>query len=254
MVLLEAVVFGQSRSGTGEQSTLRLGKNHKETKTMRSKGKDMKRVKKGGIFRLPMMKLYREDIEELHDLFLSSNSESFEFTVGDFRIEDLNELDKLNEQEYTSFGMTSYSPCVGLTVEPSKAYIYIEDTNDPALLGMKAKIEGIVDKRRSRLSRRTTFFSFLVFGFFTGVMTARIQDDWSGNLAIILTLLLVAAIALVIAFLLMHQTNSRYGVLYLARKREMPGFMARNRDQIIVTLLVGIIVAIVSFLLGFALR
>lgn len=200
----------------------------------------MERIKKSWIREYPLLRLYRQDVEEIVNLF-KSNYEKFEIIADRFKLNDFSEVDEIKKNVITNFSINAYDPYLSLELSNSRATLYISDEENIKLRGLDSKINDILSKRKSLLR-------FFVIPWVIGCLAG-----W--NFKFIMTLLFVRKMILqplmiILAFILwwtcgMHLEFRQHSLIYL---KDSQGFLERNKDQLIVGLILAIFAVLFALL------
>jgi hypothetical protein len=205
------------------------------------KGKLMKKITESLSESLKYLKLYRDDIEQIYDIFKGC-SENVSFTVDNYELDTIKEVSDIQQDRAKNLELRINEPSISITVDESMARIYISKP-DSLSLGMWARIKDILTKRQNKLKlfyeEHTKLFYISYFlGWFLTYILARLKII-SGNLEIVLYLTYILSYTILTFFLIVTMNNT---VINLVSRKEAPPFLKRNRDEIIL--------AIVSLVIG----
>lgn len=198
---------------------------------------------------LPYVKLYLDDIEKIINILnedkpetvlLKANNKVFELS----EIEDLH-TDELKELEIVASFPSYKQISISFDNHWTRLYCYGNTTTNQGIL---RKIE-IVLKEKTRL-----------LGALARSPYSQLLSSAVGGLAVFTTILLFLkkdskflwfhlGISLLFWFVLYLEIFYK-NVIFLKHKNHYKNFFTKNKDQIIVGLIVGIPIAIISFLLG----
>lgn len=195
----------------------------------------------------PMIKLYKEDIEELTDLFMK-NFNKIKIEANEYLLKDISEINNLNKDEIYDFSLSGYdedSPFyrIWLNITKRTINLYLMDRENIHYLGIVSKIDNIIEKR-IRLSNivnsRWIIYAFLfIFITFSYLINKFIKINDKFSIAIIVPLLFILLLYLLDKMIC-------YNIIFLKYYKDSPDFFKRNRDNIIV----GIICAIIGTVIG----
>ncbi|RKE34244.1 hypothetical protein B0G76_0240 [Paraburkholderia sp. BL23I1N1] len=208
----------------------------------------MKRIDNGQERIIPYCRAFKEDLEEIID-FMTVNGDPPKITSGDFEFENADDLFRfLGERGKPDITIRRPSaPAVNLTTVLESVQVKALDSSDPsiALLHRVSEVlsrcsgyvpgRGLINLLRGALAGTLTYFAL------------HLKTTWLS--------LTFVALAAVVAFAFPRQTfagprieNRFYGVSRDTHK----SFWQRKGDDLIVSLLSGIVGAILGALLGVA--
>lgn len=200
----------------------------------------MKRIPRHLGKHVAPVKLYLDDIEELHQI-LAAASDHVELTTVDFELDDPKQLLELNCPVVHQLTIASRQPYVSADVEGGGVWLYA--ANDDA------KSRGLYEQMRAVLKRRRRRIAWALAGpqggliagvplaaaLISGIAAIRDRSVWWG-LACVLTL----GLGLIIVIYTFRYL-SRAHVVVLSHRKDSPPFMARNRDQLAIATLSALI-------------
>ncbi len=203
--------------------------------------------------KIAFVKIYRDDIDEIVSILRKEEFirlievEANNFVCEPSKIGDL-ECDKIRELKIRAYIPDDYC---NIEVDFNKYGVRIHcDKKTTLFFGVAKEIE---DYLRNKIK----FFGFLTKGSIpflllgistpvvltmTLVMFLKKYQSWP----FILAYLIVSLLFLFLMYLGLYYKNE----IYLRGKKEYQNFFIRNKDQLLVNLVVGIILAVMGFLLG----
>ena len=204
----------------------------------------MRPLKKSINKNLQRSRLFLADLRSIYNI-LKNHYVNITIKTADYLISDFDELKKLGGIIHT-LTFQCYDEkgwAIKLTIYFTNSYANIQMEEDTTLnRGILSEIEAIVTKRKQQIS--TIFSSAAFFYCFNAILIVALV--W---LAHIESTTLAFIVILIIAGFLVYWSWAQmhnYSIIALYEIKERPSFWARNKDRIIVGLIVGVIVAIVS--------
>lgn len=193
--------------------------------------------------------LCRDDLKQIIDLLLTElkpDQYSIESDKYDFE----NSSDLLNDGSVTSnFDIHIYS--YGIYIVLHRSYAYIEyNAGDSKIRGIASKIIEIIEKKE----RKILFFTqkmYLLFCFLSVVPAAFISVciENFNKIKLSIDFLLMLVIVLSIIFLSIISFFIKayfYSKITFKDKKDIIGFWDKNKDQIIIGIITGLIVTIIG--------
>lgn len=222
----------------------------------------MKRIEKPQQERIGIIKIFRDDIEKLF-ASISSICGNTEMSIDEFKIENLNELDQLKGNMVKKMRIEGYDPHFILDLTPDDSMIWISDSENPHLQGLKKVVtDGL--KNRPRADKILLWpkirWIYNLWGLFLGAGGVFLLLNHLGPLRLSGTLadtinlwripellLYSAAVLFVLDVVTFYINTELHCKIYLLYSNNVPTFLRKNKDA----LLVNAIVAILSFVLAF---
>ncbi len=205
----------------------------------------MKRRSKPHSENLPPVKLYLGDIERIVEI-LGELSSDVKVLAEEYSLSDVSELTKLDQQALTQLEIEIRSPHISLEMSPYAVRLYIgEDTAES--WGVFTKIKDLMHSRKRRLlawlgTWAPTLPAMLAILSLFGAAVGVGAGDWA--------LTVVAVCLLVVSVWMVKWTQTRilkkYSLIILKRRDQQQPWWDRNRDQLTVGLIVGVILALVG--------
>ena len=211
----------------------------------------MKKVPQPHGKRLKPVKIYLDDLEEIIDC-LKNTCQEIEIQSGENLLDDLDELPALNKEVLHDLRITGRKPYISVDMKPHQIWLYIAE-DIPKSRGLFEKIKATLCRRR-RLLAPLLHNSFLV-----GVSLS--LTIW--GLIIGLKMQSAFLVSLFGVFLLLcvfwgiygfKDQTQQYTVIIPKYRIESPGFMKRNRDNIILAVISALIGALMTYILTYILR
>ncbi|MBU1130990.1 hypothetical protein KJ840_02555 [Patescibacteria group bacterium] len=202
---------------------------------------------------LKMPRLYRDDLESIEKIIKDKlKPREYKLETKDFEYDELGTIPK-NNTPITDFHIQTHSPYISIDFNRFSAQIYAGD-DDLNTTGALFKINDILSKKE----RKVLFWSQKIAVWLAPILfiapiqaLTEIGEIKSVKHWVALGMAFIAAIWWIVSF---HSSMHRFSVITLVSFEEKPGFIRRNKDQIIIGFVVGIPVAIVSFLFGLLLK
>jgi hypothetical protein len=182
---------------------------------------------------LAPVKLYLDDIEELHQI-LAAASDRVELTTEDVELDDPRQLLELNRPVVHELTIASHEPYVSADVKESGVWLYAAK-DDAKSRGLYEQMRAVFSRRRRRIAWALAGPQggliaglFLGAAFISGAAAVQNRSTWWG-LAFVLTVGLG-----VISVIYTFRYLSRANVIVLSHRKDSLSFMTRNRDQLAV--------------------
>ncbi len=212
----------------------------------------MEKLKQTYYKKYPHIRLYLDDIQEIHKLFLNTFSKC-EITAEGYKLNDFSEILQLNKAQVTELKMVSTTTDYELIVEfsISTGGVHFSVSDDDALegLGVGKKIDEIISKRHA------TFHNILDSWWFPIVpgplFAIGIFLLFYSHVGLVLLALCVAIWILI----LLDATRSYpkyHSLVYLVSRHDKTGFFQRHKDQILLHLLNSIITGLIGLCIGYS--
>jgi hypothetical protein len=199
--------------------------------------KELKRpIHKG----LPLIRMYLEDVQAIYNI-LRNNCSSVIIKTEKYEISDVTKLKDIGENQIHTLRFECQDPYVSINFLPFEGRLYISE-DSTITRGILSQIEDILNKCKRKIMRLLcSSLMPTIMGVLVGAAFYPILRFTEGGLSVTLLvfLVLIYILLLVIFYRIsLHQ----YSTIILSERRERTSFLKRNKDQIIV----GLIVAIVS--------
>ncbi|MBI3323786.1 MAG: hypothetical protein HYZ92_00715 [Candidatus Omnitrophica bacterium] len=197
----------------------------------------MEKIKQSRIESLPPVVLYRDDLEELVEI-LKEGCGQIEIVTDTFRLA-AEELATLQEERIRSIRFETHNPSLTLSFQHFQANLLVLD-NDPVSEGIVYKIKECLRSRR-----RALWWLLTPWG------------TWTLGIPLNILLIFGRSISLVVSFSLLgigigaflwgfREGTTRYSVIGLGRKNQVPSFWEKNRDSIILMFFSALVGALVT--------
>lgn len=165
----------------------------------------------------------------------------------EFEIHDLNQLRKVPYDKLPEFRMSIHDPRIWVSGSEGHYHLSLDNANDPDAMTAFNQIVRIIDRRRSawlKLLHAPYKPYFVVQLLVTGAALAILQwTDYPWIAAVIGILNIAYFFALMLD--LFYLRKRRPAVISL-NKRDAPGFWERNRDTILVGVLIAVVTAVLT--------
>jgi len=199
--------------------------------------------------------LFREDLEELVGLF-EKGSESVKIIAENYKLQSVSEIDKLGKDRIAFFSINGYQKqpewaSISLTLEKNSARLRLSENAEPSLYGLASLVDKILTTKKRRRanflrSKATIIIMYIMIIIVAIIDTLSIFKQFTEPLWLSLLSVLITVFFIILLSLQYHIITKRYTLIYTISKRTRTNFISRNKDQIILSLTVGIIVAVVT--------
>jgi hypothetical protein len=201
----------------------------------------MERIRNSISKELPPLRLYLDDVRELHE-FVRESAEEVTLSAGGYRLENSDELRQLPRSCIHDLQVSAYRPYINVRLTKVSAEVYV-GSGDVEAEGIAARLEAILLNARAKVYLLPSYF-------WPGLIAA--APFWVG---VFLKSLAVSAvgIALLVAWLALlaidfrFRTMSYCTVIPVVRKDEA-NFWKRNKDHIVLLVIGAIIGSFVTVL------
>lgn len=214
----------------------------------------MKDINQPISIKLPHLELYLDDLEEIIKIIKNENPTSIilETNGKEFEFEEINKLktEKINNLKIAVHFSTFENYTITFDKYGVNIYCYEGKT---LYQGLTKKIEDYL-KNRKRLFGKIAISSIphismgalLPIMYFYVSFVVAIKNNAENK-----TSLTLIGLLLLILFIFSVFLGFKYkSIIYLKNRSEYKNFFLRNKDQIFVQLLVGLVILIIGFILG----
>ncbi len=225
----------------------------------------MKEVKKPFIKRYPVLRLFKDDLEEIVNLFKRHFTE-IEIVADKYQLTDFSELDKIPKQKITYFLVKHHhhyreeepyrSELLELELTPDRVWIYLSNAADTYLLGVASQIDMILSRKKciqGFFSSPRIYFPGIFILFVLSNILNFLPWKFSDHSLQSILFVSISSIPLVLNIVwfiwLWYTINKKHTLVYLINSTSRTNFLSRNRDQIILALTVGIISTVIASVL-----
>lgn len=197
--------------------------------------------------------LYLDDLLEIETILKEGlKIKELKISFDDYEATSFSEIPEETKKVTISLEIQSYEPYIYISFYKRSARIWISSSN-LEIEGAVAKIKDLLKKRERALifySSKVLNWSSYLISISASTLFFWLEERMSKNIQI--TFLIIILLAFIFwTFTTLKPVNS---IIEFQKKKNAPIFFQRNKDRILVGLIVGIPVAIFSFLLGFIFR
>lgn len=216
----------------------------------------MKRVERVFFERLPPVKLYLEDVEEVCAI-VQENAARLELETGDVALNGPLDLQRLPKNELTELEVRGIRESGGtsLSVDFERSHITLFSSKDDSVsLGTAAKVKRVLRPRQRNLVRvlLSPIFGGIPVGLFLSATVISIVGLVEGSaLLSIASLVLFAQGGLFVAPIFLYSRKAN--LIIVKFRRDAPSFWQRRKDDLVVGLLAALVGAIIGSLLTYLL-
>lgn len=202
-------------------------------------------------WRMPRVRLFREELIELIQV-LEQHGDKATFQLGDYHFDGLAELDDVPVKQCSTLDFRSTDPYVSVDLNHHGGAVHASADSGVAGRGMADQVRSILEAARVRRSVGALVADYSVFvaiGVVLNMMMFYVFGDASREVGVAALILMVLIVPWV------YFSYKRFGArpmhaIHLQPRSDHPGFIERNRDQ----LLVNAITAMVGGVIGWVLR
>lgn len=212
----------------------------------------MEEIKSSISIEIPFVKVYLGDIENLIKILERENPDKIilEAENKSFKFE---EIEKLGVEKIKNLKINTrfHGDPFGIQISFDKYFVHIYSIDNTTLTyGISKKVEDYLKKKTrifSFITKGTNQFSIL--GVLTPIASFFLILSFFKKYQSLYFVLIYAVVSFLFLFMI-YICFYYKNIIFLKRKKECQNFFIRNRDQLLVNLIIGIFVAIISFLLG----
>lgn len=206
----------------------------------------MKKKSKNYSQNFKMPHLFREDLEEIENVLKELTIREYKVETKDFEYKTVQEI-PISNDPVNDFHIHAYDPYISLDLNNFSARIYASD-DDIKTIGIVKKITDIISKRERKslwyLSNLSTWLAPIFF-IVPPQIWAKLDEKKIQPNKIWLVILAIVFVLSVIWWTIGYLASlKKYSLIEFTYKKNKTNFLTRNKDQIVV----GIIVAIISII------
>jgi hypothetical protein len=210
----------------------------------------MKKLNPAKFFEYPPTLLDKQDIKELIEVF-KTEFENPEVIIENYELENVDEINTFPVAEAHEFKIEGRPPYCYLEGRSYLLRLYLSESENTKLLGVKAKIDKILSKKIGSIGSRRNFLIGIggLIGIGVGIFGALLIHD------VILQLIFAIFGSMIISYLVSGFLLTRFPQIYphttiiFQQHEQKPSFWDRNKDKIISSLISGLIVLVVGKLI-----
>jgi hypothetical protein len=193
--------------------------------------------------------IYRDDLEEIYTIF-KENSDKVIFRIDNFLLDSSSEIPQINQDQANDIKFNISNPTFDLELNNEGAKLYI-NTPDTRSDGLYAQIKILLEKRKMKFPVIGRFIGILltIYAFVTIFLVDIFYKSITIQINPIIGWIIFAFTMLslflgpILYFKFNYGNHSRINLRY---HKEMPSFLRRKKDDIIL----GIILLIIGFIAG----
>ena len=196
----------------------------------------MKEISRSTRIQFRPLILYKDDLRDLYGLIeANSQSENHTFEIGDYEIENLEDLDKLEVNKTRDLSITLLTPSLVLSLSKSDATltIFSQDSNS---VGLKSIIQDFLQskERKPRFLSKTIFHLIIAFGGQALVILLSKLSLLESN-SIPSLFIIIYSICIYLPTFLYFTHN--YSMIYPTTKSNQKSIFSRKKDELVLTLI-----------------
>jgi len=208
-------------------------------------GRTMKQVKKPYTKSYPVLRLFKDDLEEIVGIFKKHFTE-IDIIADENQLTDIAEIDKIKRSKITHFSVEhhhydqepSRSGRLSLDLTPESARLYLSDSAATYLRGVASEIDALLSKKKSVLgfiaSQRLNRISLIVYApllliLLSSTFSSRFMLPIFWNALLLIFSAIFVSWSLWMSFIL----SKRYCVIFLNYSMSKTNYFSRNKDQLI---------------------
>jgi hypothetical protein len=194
--------------------------------------------------------IYRDDIEQIYDILSQAISQPPQVEIDDYIIEDKSDFDKLTMIEKPQ-SLELNTKNIQVKIDKYHAKVYVNSPDD-SITGYIYRIVQILENRKNKtlifLDKWSTRLSLIPIFF--GLLLVFLSEKTNQGLSFLGGSLVVIGFCFSIIGLLITILNLTNTKISLKYKKDQPNFFKRNRDDLIVGLIIGILMLFLGIGIG----
>lgn len=216
----------------------------------------MEKIKESWRKEYKPVKLFKDDVEkiinivdkEFRETATVSGDKDVTIVVDEFRLDNMEELSEIKAEVTNKLYISADCSSLQLNLHGSGTTLYVHDKEDARLMGIASMIDEIIqEKQRRFFALVCTELRAFVISILASLLAGVFLVFAVFSRSFILTSLFVICLIMIVVDYACHSYISRhFSTIEMAYSYERSNFFKRNRD----TILVGVIVSIVSLALG----
>lgn len=208
----------------------------------------MQRIETPNEEKLGLVRIFREDLEKIVS-FCRQKCQNVEIVADEFKIHEISEIDSQNRNQISRLRVEGFSPRILIKLSTNDAAIWIADTEDVVLKGMKANIMEVLNQKK-RIGQYLSWlgnsfvapmlgsmfsgsFLFIVFTRYAFIRFGSPIIDKINQFHLADTLLVISIILTFLLFIFDYQNNKNHSQVYLLNSSKMPNFLSRKKDDLV---------------------
>ncbi len=214
----------------------------------------MKKIKREYQERYPIIRLYKNDVDDLIAVFEKS-CQKIELKADEYELTDASQLNNIGKQMITELTIDgrleerSFFDNIRLTLSKQNASLRIDDGANITYSGMATQIRSILHRRAKIRVFLVSFKTFTIFLALNLIISAIIFVNRINILFNVLSLVALIILLIYFAWFLYIKT-ARVSVIFLVNEDKRPNFFTRNRDQIFLNMISAIFGAALALLVA----
>lgn len=208
----------------------------------------MEKIAKASVKNYTFLRLFKNDIIQIYNI-CKENCNEVTIVANDYKLDNIEELDKINDKVINEFETVCCNPNFKLTLTKDSATMSLDDINNIKLVGLGEKINEILSKRKSFLRFFASYWTLLTIPFIILILFCFITDNAKNR---IISFLLILFIPLSGLGWTIWMRVRRHCLVYLSDYPSIIGFFKRNKDSILLLFfgaLIGTIFTLITNLI-----
>lgn len=200
------------------------------------------------------LKLFKDDLEAIVNIakeYEAIDAKEWEkkvsITAEDYQLDNISELKEINKEIISDFYMSVGTSSLTLRLNKNSASLYVHDDKNTVLMGIANKIDDILQNRQRRFNFFFTYGGHMML-FALPIMLLGVSLTCLFLVLKLYYLIPIVAIAGGYTGAKTESIPAQYSTIIMSHLSETPNFFKRNKDKILVGIVVGIIVCFFSVL------
>jgi hypothetical protein len=201
----------------------------------------MQQVPKSDLFRYPKIKLYKDDVQNIIELFNSQYGSTLRIQINGYLIDNFDEISKIKENTTNKFKISSITEGVSLELTRKYAYLYLSNSNEINQLGLKSKIDDILNKRKRIFNFLDSIWFYALFSLVIGILIGIIWNT-------LLTIMLFTLELIYLVVFISPTSFISHSLIILDKNSQDLSFWRRNYEKIMIGIIIAVLSGIILFL------
>lgn len=203
----------------------------------------MKQIRKSWEKRYKSLKLFKDDIEKIINIITTEFTETERtIVIDEFELNKLEELSEINKDVVNNFKIFVATASLQLNLDCSCAYLIVDNENDTRLVGIASRIDEVLQKRQRFIGFAYGWIGVALIGQIGFFLTNAFLTATIVSVSLAVASLIICFVTIMSwSYIIRHVST-----IHMCYSYKKSNFFKRNKDRI----LVGVIVSIVSLILG----
>ncbi len=207
----------------------------------------MEKLPKSIYRSLPLLRVYLDDLQEIENILKEHFDGKVEVRTKDYKIDSVEELQKLKDTQINHIRFIGGTFDLDVELKPDNGNIYC--TQDcPLNRGIVSQIEELLLKRKRRFDINLAKLWWVALIYSLVTLFWFIKSGFSISIKVSLALTGGSILIMTYYYYIWRADNRRHSIVILKHKTESPSFWQRNKDQIWLLLIGGVVGSFLTLL------